>query len=281
MRWRDRALIAYARAFEHPSKIRIVRWLVAGLAAGRVRVRYATGGIVEIDPADYIGWEIFRTGLYEPATLTLALRIMNTEPGLFVDVGANCGWYTCAVAAAQSCKVVSIEPDCENCAALRRNIALGELQNVVVFNGAVGADFGVVEMLRRARGNSGTVAVRANADEPVLQQGWVATMPLDTLLERLVRPATRPILVKVDVEGFECQVLSGLDFDGPFRPKNVLLEFDRQISLKGWGSFDALRAFFAARRYELFDVSGRPLRETEEAPEANVWARERPAGAPT
>ena len=125
VRWRDSALLAYARAFEHPSKIRIVRWLVRRLAAGRIQVRYASGAVVAIDPADYVGWAIFKTGHYEPTSLSLALRIMREEPGLFVDVGANFGWYTCAVAATSACTVISIEPDCENCASLRRNIALG------------------------------------------------------------------------------------------------------------------------------------------------------------
>ena len=72
VQWLDSALIAYGRAFEHPSKIRVVRWLVRKLAAGRIRVRYARGATIAIDPADYIGWAIFKTGYYEPASLSLA-----------------------------------------------------------------------------------------------------------------------------------------------------------------------------------------------------------------
>src|SRR5437016_14580528 len=89
VQWLDSALIAYGRAFEHPSKIRIVRWLVGKLAAGRIRVRYARGATIAIDPADYIGWAVFKTGHYEPASLSLVLRTMVHEPGLFVDVGSN------------------------------------------------------------------------------------------------------------------------------------------------------------------------------------------------
>src|SRR5207302_8939995 len=152
VQWLDSALIAYGRAFEHPSKIRVVRWLVRKLAAGRIRVRYARGAAIAIDPADYIGWAIFKTGHYEPASLSLALRIVGKEPGLFVDVGANFGWYTCAVAALAGSSVISIEPDCENCASLRANIAHNRFGNVVVFNGAVGADFGTAQIVSRARG---------------------------------------------------------------------------------------------------------------------------------
>ena len=98
VQWLDRALIAYGRAFEHPSKIGIVRWLIRTLAAGRIRVRYARGATIAIDPADYIGWAVFNTGHYEPASLSLVLRTMAHQPGLFVDVGSNFGWYTCAIA---------------------------------------------------------------------------------------------------------------------------------------------------------------------------------------
>ena len=275
-RWRDKALIAYARSLEHPAKIRLIRWMVARLAGGRIRICYAAGATIEVDPADYIGWEIFTTGLYEPATLALALRIMTLDPGVFVDVGANFGWYTCAVAAAASARIVSIEPDCDNCASLRRNIALSGVQDVVVFNGAIAADFGIVQMIRRARGNAGTVAVHSGESTTGSRQGWVATMPLEALLKRVITPAARPVLIKVDVEGFEQQVFAGLDFEGPFRPKNILLEFDGNIPATGWQSFGDLQTFFAARGYELFDVLGQPLRSAEGLAETNIWARERP-----
>jgi FkbM family methyltransferase len=276
VRWSDRALVAYGRAFEHPSKIRIVRWLVRRLARGRVRVRYAPGAVICIDPSDYIGWAIFRTGQYEPASLSLALKIVREDLGPFIDVGANFGWYTCAVGAIAGASVVSIEPDCENCALLRWNIALNNLQNAVVFNGAVGPDFATVRIGRRARGNSGTVAIHMGDEQPGRPADWVATVPLEGLLKRVVCPPARPVLLKIDVEGFERQVLAGLDFDGPFRPKNILMEFDRQLST--WQSFGDLQSFFAAHGYELLDVFGNPLRDCGAVPEENVWARERRAG---
>jgi FkbM family methyltransferase len=275
VRWLDGALIAYGRAFEHPSKVRIARWLVRRFAGGAVRVRYAPETVVAVDPSDYVGWAIFRTGHYEPASLNLALRIVRADPGLFVDVGAHFGWYTCAVSAVAGASVVSIEPDCENCAALRRNIALNGRENVTVFNGAVGAESAPVRIGRRARANSGTVAI--DAGDSGRPGDWVATLPLGELLDRVIFPAVRPVLIKIDVEGFERQVLAGLDFGGPFRPKNILMEFDRALSVQSWSSLEDLHAFFAARGYELRDVFGQPLLHSDAIAEANVWARDRNA----
>jgi|SRR5579871_2736042 len=273
VRWRDRALLAYRQGPEHPAKIRIVRWLAHGLTGGRICVNYADGATIAIDPADWIGWAILTEGNYEPASLLLALRIMAREPGLFVDVGANCGWYTCAVARLADCTVIAIEPDCGNCTRLRGNVELAELANVAVFNGAVGAGFDAVEMIHRARGNSGTAAVRSRGETPGADGHWVATVPLNALLARLARPQ-RPVLVKIDVEGFEAQALAGLDFDGPFRPRNILMEFDPQLAGRSWESIGAMQAFFASKGYDAVDVRGRPLQGTADLPESNVWLRE-------
>jgi len=277
VRWIDAALVAYARGFEHPAKIRILRWLVRRLVAGRLRVRYGAGATIAIDPADYIGWAVLRTGHYEPASLALALQIMARQPGLFVDIGANFGWYSCAAAAIAGATVIGIEPDCENCAALRANLALSRSSNVTVINAAVGADFAPVQLIRRARSNSGTVAIKSSDEAPGIRGDWVSTMPLDLLLERIVSRPVRPVLIKLDVEGFEPQALAGLDFAGPFRPHNILMEFDPVLSAGAWGSLSAVQAFFTAKGYLLFDVFGRPLPEDQPVPEANIWARDRSA----
>lgn len=278
VRWRDAALIAYARAFEHPCKVRVVHWLARRLAWDGVRVRYASGAVVAIDPSDYIGWTILMTGRYEPASLDLALRLVGEEPGLFIDIGAHLGWYTCAVAAIRGSSVVSIEPDCENCASLRRNIARNQLHNAIVFSGAAGAGFEPVQIGRRSPGNSGTAAIGSGDRAQDRLADWVATVPLDVLLGRIVRAPGRPVLIKLDVEGAERQVLAGLDFTGPFRPKNMLFELDRQLSATSWECFEEVRSFFGARGYELFDVFGKPLDSSAAIPENNVWARERVAG---
>ena len=270
----DAVLTAYGRAFEHPGKIRLVRWLARTFAGGRIKIRHVGGAVVAIDPEDYIGWAIFRTGSFEPASLKLALRIMSAAPGLFVDVGANFGWYSCAVAPISAATVIAIEPDAENCVALRENIDRNRLRNVVVFHGAVGPRPALLAMARRSPGNSGTVAVAAGP-APGSGSYWTGAMPLQDLLNALVQPAARPVLIKIDVEGFEPQVLAGLDFAGPFRPKNILIEYDRTLGAAAWGSYENFAAFFTQQGYDLFDVTGRPFTGDGPLLEENAWARDR------
>jgi FkbM family methyltransferase len=275
VRFVDRALIAYGRTFEHPGKIRVVRWLVRALAGGRIKMRHVGDAVVAVDPEDYVGWAVFRTGSYEPTSLALALKIMSAEPGLFVDVGANFGWYTCAVASIAGARVVGVEPDPGNCVALRANIDRNELRNVVTFHGAVGPRPEPLAMSRRSPGNSGTVAVLSGLPAPGNGSYWAGSMPLQDLLTALVQPVARPVLIKIDVEGFEPQVLEGLDFTGPFRPKNILIECDRTLCAAAWGSYENFAAFFTRRGYDLFDVAGRPFAADGPLLEENAWARDR------
>lgn len=271
-RWIDIALLAYARSFEHPMKLRFVRWLFRRLAGGLVQVRYATDAVAAVDPSDYIGWAIVTHGSYEPASLRLALRIMTEEPGLFVDVGAHVGLFSCAVAAAAGSRVIAVEPDCGNCAALRANVALNGRRNIAIVNAAAGRDVAVAPTVRRASGNSGTVAVEADAVEAT---NWVATLSLDQMLTRLVDPPARPVLIKIDTEGWEPQVLAGIDLSGPFRPRNIIMEYEPAFAEKGWGGLAEIEAFLSARGYEVLDVFGRALTCCSVLDEANIWARER------
>jgi hypothetical protein len=105
----------------------------------------------------------------------------------------------------------------------------------------------------------------------------VAAVTLETLLNELVRPAARLVLLKIDVEGFEPAVLAGLDFAGGFRPKHMLIECDDAFCARSWGSRERFAAFFTERDYDLFDVSGRPFTRDGALTEANVWARDRRA----
>lgn len=272
MRLVDRALIAYARGPEHPAKIRLLRWLIRWIAGNRLGIRYAAGATVAIDPTDYIGWAILRTGQYEAATLDLALRLMAASPGLFVDVGANFGWFSCAIAPIVGSTVIAIEPDIVNGAALRANLA--DWPNTTVVAAAAGACFGAVGIARRSPNNAGTAAIVRPGQSDGEPDGWCVTAPLDALLPRIVVPPDRPVLMKIDVEGAERDVLAGLDFTGPFRPRNIIMEYT-EYGEEAWGGLAAVQAFFDERGYELLDVFGNALMRSREIAEANIWARER------
>jgi FkbM family methyltransferase len=194
---------------------------------------------------------------------------------LFVDVGANVGWYSCAVAAIAGARVVAIEPDSAHCTALRANFSRNGFANATVVNAAAGVAFDVARMIQRSPGNAGTKAIDADSAAGSCDGDWVATAPLDHLLRRMVDPPERPVLIKIDVEGFEQQVLRGLDFAGPFRPRNIIMEYEPMLSKTAWDGLAGVQQFFSSRGYEALDIAGRPLTADQSLIEANIWACER------
>jgi FkbM family methyltransferase len=138
-------------------------------------------------------------GLHEYPEMAFVLHLLR--PGdLFVDVGANVGSYTILAGAAAKTFCVSFEPSPESFEALSRNVELNGIgERVTLVRAAVG------ERPGRARLTSGLGPMnhivaeghRAEATE-------VEVMTLDGALGAL-----RPTLLKIDVEGFEAEILRG------------------------------------------------------------------------
>jgi len=114
--------------------------------------------------------------------------------GVFVDVGAYIGSYT--LRAAKYCeKVYSFEPNPYSFRLLEMNVRDNNFSNVELYNVALGSDFGEAR-LKLSFGSSSI------SDEGEYK---VRVIPLDSL--RLKRVD----LMKVDVEGYEVNVLKGAE----------------------------------------------------------------------
>ena len=119
----------------------------------------------------------------------------------FWDIGANVGLYSLAFsrAAGAAGKVIAFEPAPQNVAALKRHLELNEIANVEVVTAAVGEKPGTLKL----------AAGEFNSEFHVSEKGdvEVAAVTLDGW--RAERNAAPPAVVKIDVEGFEAEVLRG------------------------------------------------------------------------
>ena len=155
---------------------------------------------------DVIGDSIHFTGAYEPATTRALLKIAADEGGLFIDVGANMGYYSVLwCMARESNRCVAIEASPRNLALLRRNVAENDLNTPCeIIPLAVSDRDGTVQFDQgpEAQTGWGGISNGIGSGSRVID---VETRRLDELI-----PADAAIrLLKIDVEGAEALVLEG------------------------------------------------------------------------
>jgi FkbM family methyltransferase len=124
----------------------------------------------------------------------------------FVDVGANCGFFSLMAARAvgDRCRILAIEPNPEMARRLRENVRLNRLSSIVVREVAVGASHGLAAGTPNA-GNFGASAY--GRVEAAAETGpRVAMMPLLDVIQSA--GLDRINVLKIDIEGHEDQALS-------------------------------------------------------------------------
>lgn len=137
-------------------------------------------------------------GLHEFADMAFLLHMLRPDD-LFVDIGANVGSYTILASAVCGGRTIAVEPDPQTCASLRRNVDINGLgARVDVVQAALGAHDGVV----RFTVGHDTMNHIASDDDEASQE--VALRRLDDIAF-----GKDPVLVKMDVEGFEGDVVEG------------------------------------------------------------------------
>ena len=191
--------------------------------------------------------ELLRTGDYDGRFREFVLRYVR--PGArVVDVGANIGYFTLAMAKACGVHghVHSFEPDPTVLPLLRDNVRLNHFDHrITVHPVAAGAQAGVVPFTQNLSflgnsfvGDSDELAARPASDEVEVIE--VEAVRLDTVLAGVRRIA----LVKVDVEGREVDVLDGL---AGLLERNAVGALDLEILEHAIGHrWDAFAATFSA-----------------------------------
>jgi FkbM family methyltransferase len=219
------------------------------------RTRY--GFRMRTQITDLLSSVIYLTGQWEPF-LTAYLRRRLGPDDVFVDVGANIGYYSLLASrlVGKSGGVYSIEASTSNHAALLENIALNGCRNIVPLNAAAADAAGELVIWRAHASNLGrntTVTTLAMAEGMTPE----ATVPADTVAG-LIGPEVlkQARLVKIDVEGAERAVLTPL-LESPAslgKDTEWLIELTPAYSKDGQGDADWIFASFTALGYSAYVV---------------------------
>lgn len=133
------------------------------------------------------------------------------DGGVFLDIGANAGAYSlwAASCGAGETRIEAFEPDPELCASLRFNKDENSLTSITIHPLALGRREGEMSLVR-GKGNRGENHVRAAGAEDALP------VRMSTLPRFLSEHGIERIdVVKIDIEGYECDALEPLFLETP------------------------------------------------------------------
>lgn len=138
-------------------------------------------------------------GLHDFEDMSFLLHLLRDED-MFVDIGSNIGSYTVLASGAIGCRSIAIEPIPSTYEHLKNNIAVNRMENrIEALNIGLGSKHSML-LFTNTQDTVNHVAVDGEKD--------TTEIPVQTL-DEILQNRTCPLLIKIDVEGFETEVLLG------------------------------------------------------------------------
>ena len=187
---------AYARLLERRRAMQFRRMKLT-----RPVVSDILGQSLRLDPNNPgLDRDLLLDGIREPIATGHIMRILRPDD-VVLEVGANVGYY--ALIEARLCrKIYAAEPHPENFRRLNENIALNDLDNVETFNIAFGPADAPVHLQCSDHSNWHSCRGASAADPDTIE---IPGYRIDSFMADK-EPAS---FMKMDVEGFEVEVLHG------------------------------------------------------------------------
>jgi FkbM family methyltransferase len=230
--------------------------------------RIIHGLAMELDSQEWLQIDLRAVGYLEPRTSALFERILQTGD-TYVDVGAHVG-YHCLLArhlVGEKGRIFAIDPQPYNCAKVLTNAELNGFANISVVTAAAGELDKFVSLKNQARTDKARLAL----SRPGVNDGMLTfTVPMISLAWLFKSYQLHQVdLLKIDVEGYELEVLRGAH-EAILTVRNIVLEI-----LPNEEPDEALAVARLLREsgFQLFDVDGADWEPGRECIENNVWAR--------
>ena len=183
--------------------VRYLRWQIGSrMLTGSVQMPFVNDSILVVAPGMTGATLNIYTGLSDFADGSLLLHLLR-RGDLFVDVGANVGVYTVLAGAAAGADCIAVEPIPTTFAKLRANVRANVMG-------------GRVETLNIGLGRADDVlhfTSDRDCQNRAVREGELAGETITASVRRLddLLAGRSPTLIKIDVEGFESEVLAGAE----------------------------------------------------------------------
>ncbi|MEJ5992840.1 FkbM family methyltransferase [Pedobacter sp. Du54] len=207
---------------------------------------------LHLNTKNFIESCIYYTGDYESYLKMHYKKLIN--PGdIILDIGANIGFHSLYFAelTGQNGKVFSFEPIQGNFDALKENLALNNFPQIFPSNIALGNENARISIyLDQDAKNPGAYSLLAKGEKNYV----IACEKGDDFLKKL--GVDHVHFMKIDVEGYEFEVLKGLENTINKSRPIINFEYDRGYQLKNIDDPNAIFTFLAKKNYQFFSIDG-------------------------
>jgi len=204
---------------------------------------------------NFIDWSAFFYGAYEKELLEkVALPILRADasPSL-IDIGANIGHHS--IYLSSQCNAVhACEPDPTSLAEFNRKIKIGTFSNILLHNVALGYENAEATLYSSSTSNKGTNSLLSTHTSVNTIEHRVKVLNADAFVSSLNLSSIT--LIKLDVEGYELNVLKGLTKTlSKFRPA-IIVEISHTTRLQLVNTGTSIRDLIP-KNYRFYHLSTR------------------------
>lgn len=150
------------------------------------------------------GTKIYTQGMYDFNNMTLIQQALSTYFNTFIDIGANIGLYSLLASEIKNATIYSFEPHPFTFNLLKDQILLNGRKNIIPINKALSEVNGVVNFTN-VNGSSINRIVKDDLQDNLIS--LESCKAIDFIKEHNINPE----IIKIDVEGFEFEVLKGFE----------------------------------------------------------------------
>ena len=194
----------------------------------------------------------------ERYVVTKLLKII--KPGdICWDIGANIGFYTCLLASrvGDTGAVVAFEPALRTCGYLCENISLNQFTNVTVVNKGLSDSVEQRHLYYAEAGLAeGTASLKYANGRAASER-----VTLDTI-DNLIREMPVPDFIKIDVEGYQLEVLRGGEYCLKTHAPLLMAEL-KDVGETNRAMFEGIENYVADLGYQLYEIRKYSLRRCE------------------
>lgn len=225
----------------------------------------------------FITYHVLEHGEWEKPMRTL-LRALLAPGDTYVDVGANIGLHVllASMLVGESGKIIALEPHPHTANLLRKNLEInGLIERVDCVQAAACSEHGTIRSFEYFPQHSAMSAFSIDKNRIDLFSGTIEKVDVETVTldKLLLEKNIIPDVIKIDVEGFEMEVLSGSINSVKNIDTVFILEFGYNTidSINGKGSSEDMFSLMKDNRFKCYGLVEDGLKLVENFENAKIF----------